>query len=77
MKTVALRKIGNSQGVILDKSILDLVEASGPNTVFKLKIKNGAIVLEPLSDADKQKIALNAAEKITKEQKGILDKLSK
>lgn len=77
MKLVALRKIGNSQGVILDKSILDLVDSSAPGTVFKLKVKKGAIVLEPLSEKDKEDLVLKAADKVTGRQRTILDKLSK
>ncbi len=43
-----LSKIGNSQGIILNKSILDLLEIK-PNTLLRISTKNGGIFLEPIT----------------------------
>jgi|GEM_PF-3765006 len=44
---VKLTKIGNSQGVILNTTVLDLAGAN-KDTSFKLEIKDGQIILTPI-----------------------------
>ncbi|MCB0367776.1 MAG: hypothetical protein H6624_02480 [Bdellovibrionaceae bacterium] len=76
MKTLPLRKIGNSQGVILEKTILELVGADDQNAVFALNIENGEIRLRPLTRAEQKEMIKKAAKKVTKDQARILKKLS-
>ena len=76
MKTSALRKIGNSQGIILDKTILDLVEANRDDAVFKVEIKNGKIVLSLLTKAEQKKVIHKTAQSVAKKQSKILKKLA-
>ena len=42
-----LQKIGNSQGLIIDKAILELLDAK-KGTKFEIKLQNGGILLKPL-----------------------------
>ena len=77
MKTLALRQIGNSQGIILEKTILDLIGADQKNTVFAVEIAGDTIKLKPLSQAEQNKIIEDAADEITNEQAPILEKLAK
>lgn len=77
MKTLALRKIGNSQGIILEKTILELVGADEQNTVFALSIEGGEIRLRPLTRAEQKDMIKKAAKKVTADQAPILKKLAK
>lgn len=77
MKTLALRQIGNSQGIILEKTILELIGADEKNTVFAIHIENGALVLRPLSKADQKAMIRAAAKTVTADQAPILKKLAK
>ena len=77
MKTLALRKIGNSQGVILEKTILDLIGADEQNTVFELKIKDDQVILRPLSRSEQKAMIKTAASQVAKDQAPILKKLAK
>lgn len=77
MKTLPLRKIGNSQGVLLEKTILELVEADDKNTVFAVKIEDGEIRLRPITKAEQKALIKKAAKDVMKEQKPILEKLAK
>ena len=77
MKTVALRQIGNSQGVLLEKTILELVGADEKNTVFALRIENGEIHLRPVTKAEQKELIKKAARSVTQEQASILKKLAK
>ena len=77
MKTLALRQIGNSQGVILEKTVLELVGADRRNTVFVLRIDNGALILRPMTDEEQKQMIEKAAEEVTNEQAPILEKLAK
>jgi antitoxin component of MazEF toxin-antitoxin module len=75
MKTAALRKIGNSQGVILDKTLLDLVGANSA-TVFSIRVEGSQLILDPISK-DKQKAMIKeASKKVIKNQSAILKKLA-
>lgn len=77
MKTLALRQIGNSQGVLLEKTILELIGADQKNTVFALRIENGELILRPLTRAEQKEMIKKAAKDITDEQAPILKKLAK
>ncbi|MDX9731767.1 MAG: hypothetical protein RBT63_08355 [Bdellovibrionales bacterium] len=77
MKTVALRQIGNSQGVLLEKTILELIGADEKNTVFALRIENGEIHLRPVTKAEQKELIKKAARSVTQEQAPILKKLAK
>jgi antitoxin component of MazEF toxin-antitoxin module len=77
MKTVALRQIGNSQGIILEKTILELVHADEKNAVFDVQVEGNKIVLRPLSRAEQKAMILKAAQDVTDEQAPVLKKLAK
>lgn len=77
MKTLALRQIGNSQGVLLEKTILELIGADQKNTVFALRIENGEIHLRPITKAEQKELIKKAAKGISEEQAPILKKLAK
>lgn len=77
MKTVALRQIGNSQGIILEKTILELVHADEKNAVFDVQVEGNKIVLRPLSKAEQKAMIMKAAQEVTDEQAPILKKLAK
>lgn len=77
MKTTALRKIGGSQGVILDKTILDLTNSNHPGTLFKITIQGEQIILTPLTESEIEERALKASKRISKVQRNVLDKLAK
>jgi antitoxin component of MazEF toxin-antitoxin module len=76
MKTIALRKIGNSQGIILEKTILDLVGADQENVVFELKVSEHELSLRPLSRQEQKKMIREAAKAVSQEQEPILKKLA-
>ncbi len=76
MKTIALRQIGNSQGVILEKTILELVGADEKNSVFAMKIENGEIRLRPLTRAEQKEMIKKASKEIAQDQAPILKKLA-
>jgi antitoxin component of MazEF toxin-antitoxin module len=77
MKTVALRQIGNSQGIILEKTILELVHADEKNAVFDVQVEGNKIVLRPLSRAEQKAMIMKAAQEVTDEQAPVLKKLAK
>lgn len=77
MKTLALRQIGNSQGVLLEKTILELIGADQKNTVFALRIENGELHLRPITKSEQKELIKKAAKGITEEQAPILKKLAK
>lgn len=80
MKTLALRKIGNSQGVILEKTILELIGADEhsdeQSIVFVLKVKDGEIRLRPLTRAEQKEMIRKASKKVAVDQAPILKKLA-
>lgn len=51
MTITALRKLGNSQGVIIPKPLLAQV---GMSDVAEMKVENGAIVLRPVKHAPRE-----------------------
>jgi antitoxin MazE len=64
-----LQKIGNSRGIILDRSILDLLKIEEDSAFEITQMKNG-LFLRPLS-------ADEAYKKISKKHRKSLDKLAK
>lgn len=77
MKTASLRKIGSSQGIILDKSVLDLTNTNAEGTVFQITLDGSKIILTPITDADIEEAALKASKRISKTHREVLDKLAK
>lgn len=77
MKTVALRQIGNSQGVLLEKTILELIGADSQNTVFALRIEDGELHLRPITKAEQKELIKKAAQVVTQKQSSVLKKLAK
>jgi len=77
LKTTNLRKLGNSQGVILDKSVLELTDSTSPDTVFKITIHNNSITLTPLSAKEIHDKAMDSAKKVSKTQRNVLDNLAR
>lgn len=71
-----LTKIGNSQGVLLDKQILALVDATSPDTVFKITIEGDKIVLKPMSLAERDRLVMEAAEEQMKVHAKVFKKLA-
>jgi antitoxin component of MazEF toxin-antitoxin module len=71
-----LTKVGNTQAVVLDKTLLSLVDADTEST-FKISIEGKKIVLEPMSQKDVDRLALEASDKIRRTQKNVFKKLAK
>jgi antitoxin component of MazEF toxin-antitoxin module len=71
-----LTKVGNTQAVVLDKTLLNLVDADTEST-FKVSIEGKKIVLEPMSQKEVDRMALEASDKIRKTQKNVFKKLAK
>lgn len=72
-----LTKIGNSQCVVLDKSVLALVGAEDPDTVFKVTVEGNKIVLEVMSQDERDKLVMKAAGEQMKIHSKVLKKLAK
>lgn len=70
-----LTKVGNTQAVVLDKTLLSLVDANAEST-FRLSIEGKKIILEPMTQKEVDKIALEASDKIRKKQKNVFKKLA-
>jgi antitoxin component of MazEF toxin-antitoxin module len=71
-----LTKVGNTQAVVLDKTILSLVDADTDST-FKVSIEGKKIVLEPMTQKEVDKLALAASDTIRRTQKNVFKKLAK
>ena len=71
-----LTKVGNTQAVILDKTLLSLVDADTEST-FKISVEGKKIVLELLSQSQIDRLALEASNKIRKTQNNVFKKLAK
>ena len=71
-----LSKVGNSQGILLDKTLLQLVNANAEST-FKISVEGHKIVLEPISQKEIDKLAIDASAKIRETQKNVFKKLAK
>lgn len=71
-----LTKVGNTHAVVLDKTILGLVDADSDST-FKVSIEGRKIVLELMSAKEVDRLALEASDKIRAIQKNVFKKLAK
>ena len=71
-----LSKVGNSQALLLDKTLLGLVNADAGST-FKISVEGSRIILEPMSQKELDRQALEASAKIRKVQKNVFKKLAK
>lgn len=71
-----LTKVGNTQAIVLDKTILGLIDADSEST-FKVSIEGKKIVLEPMTQKEVDKLALEASDRIRKTQKNVFKKLAK
>lgn len=76
MLTKTLKKVGNSQAIFLDKTLLGLVGAA-EDSVFKVTVEVSKIVLEPISPQDFKKEAMNVAKRVMKTHAPTLKKLAK
>lgn len=71
-----LTKVGNTQAVVLDKTLLSLVDADTEST-FRISIDGKKIVLEAMTQKEVDRMALEASDKIRKVQKNVFKKLAK
>jgi antitoxin component of MazEF toxin-antitoxin module len=71
-----LTKVGNTQAMVLDKTILNLVDADSDST-FKVSIDGKKIILELISPKEVDRLALEASDKIRRTQKNVFKKLAK
>ena len=71
-----LTKVGNTQAVVLDKTLLSLVDADTEST-FKISVDGKKIVLEAMTQKEIDRMALEASDKIRKVQKNVFKKLAK
>jgi antitoxin component of MazEF toxin-antitoxin module len=71
-----LTKVGNTQAVVLDKTLLSLVDADTEST-FKISVDGKKIVLEAMTQREVDRMALEASDKIRKAQKNVFKKLAK
>ena len=76
MLTRALKKVGNSQAIFLDKTLLGLVGAH-EETVFKVTVDGNRLVLEPLSAKEFNDEAMTVARRVMKKHAPTLKKLAK
>lgn len=76
MLTKGLKKVGNSQAIFLDKTLLGLVGAH-EDTVFKITVEGAKIVLEPVSQDEFKDEAMNVARRVMKAHAPTLKKLAK
>ena len=76
MITKQLKKVGNSQAVFLDKTLLSLIEAN-TETVFKITVEGKKLVLEPVDSRVVHDYAMKTAREVMKTQKAVLRKLAK
>ncbi len=71
-----LTKVGNTQAVVLDKTLLSLVDADTEST-FRISVDGKKIVLEAMTQKEVDRMALEASDKIRKVQKNVFKKLAK
>jgi antitoxin component of MazEF toxin-antitoxin module len=71
-----IQQIGNSQGVIIDKTVLRLVGAEDA-TALDLTVENGAIVLRPIDEAGRKARLEEAAKTVLNKYAPALRKLTK
>jgi antitoxin component of MazEF toxin-antitoxin module len=71
-----LTKVGNTQAMVLDKTLLSLVDA-GSDSTFRISVEGKKIVLEPMSQKEVDRLALEASDKVRRTQKNVFKKLAK
>jgi len=71
-----ITKVGNTQAVVLDRTLLNLVDADTEST-FKISVEGKRIVLEAMSAKEVDRLALEANDKIRRTQKNVFKKLAK
>ena len=71
-----LTKVGNTQAVVLDKTLLSLVDANTEST-FRISIDGKKIILEAMTQKEVDRMALEASDRIRKVQKNVFKKLAK
>lgn len=71
-----LTKVGNTQAVVLDKTLLSLVDADTEST-FKISVDGKKIVLEAMTQKEVDRMAMEASDKIRKVQRNVFKKLAK
>lgn len=71
-----LTKVGNTQAVVLDKTLLSLVDANA-DSMFKVSIEGKKIVLELMSQKEVDRLALEASDRVRRTQKNVFKKLAK
>ena len=70
-----LRKVGNSQAIVLDKSILELLRINS-ETPLDVSTNGDIILIKPVRDKKKQEQLKKNLEFINKEYGEVLKKLS-
>jgi antitoxin component of MazEF toxin-antitoxin module len=76
MLTKGLKKVGNSQAIFLDKTLLGLVGAQ-EDSIFKVSIEGSKIVLEPITQKEFNEEAMSVARRVMKTHSPTLKKLAK
>lgn len=71
-----LTKVGNTQAVVLDRTLLGLIDADTEST-FKISVEGKRIILEAMSAKEVDRLALEASDKIRRTQKNVFKKLAK
>lgn len=76
MLTRALKKVGNSQAIFLDKTLLGLIDAQ-EDTTFKVTVEGSKLILEPVTQDEIRNEALTVAKRVMKTHSPTLKKLAK
>ena len=76
MLTKSLKKVGNSQAIFLDKTLLGLVHAQ-EDTTFKITVEGTRIILEPVTEQEIREEMMSAAKRVMKTHSPTLKKLAK
>ncbi len=73
-----LVKVGNSQAIVLDKAIIELL-GMGEGSAVSLKLENGRLIVEPVhcESISEDSRVQSAYEKFTKRYDSTLKKLAK
>ena len=65
MLTKALKKVGNSQAIFLDKTLLGLIGADD-DTIFKISIDGSKLIFEPITTKEMKQETMNIAKRVMK-----------
>ena len=76
MKIKHLTRVGNSSALIIDKSILDLVDID-EQTPLKLGVEGRKIIVEPMSKAEIEERFGKSADKVEKRFADMFKRLAK